>query len=95
MNRRAGCKHGSVVLRNGGSLVRTMWRSARIGALIKKAYEDAVNNCSTECAHWHVVPANHKWARNVALAKVVLRTLKEMDPRYPKLSFDPKAIKIE
>jgi PPK2 family polyphosphate:nucleotide phosphotransferase len=59
----------------------------------QKAYEDAVNNCSTKCAPWHVVPANHKWARNVALAEVVLRTLKEMDPRYPKLSFDPKTIK--
>jgi PPK2 family polyphosphate:nucleotide phosphotransferase len=61
----------------------------------KKAYEDAVNKCSTECAPWHVVPANHKWARDLALAEIVLRTLKEMDPRYPKLSFDPKAIKIE
>ena len=61
----------------------------------QKAYEDAVNNCSTECAPWHVVPANHKWARNLALAETVLRTLKEMDPRYPKLSFDPKAIKIK
>jgi len=44
----------------------------------QKAYEDAVNNCSTECAPWHVVPANHKWARNLALAETVLRTLKEM-----------------
>ena len=68
---------------------RTRW-----GAY-QKAYEDAVNNCSTECAPWHIVPANHKWARNVALAEVVLRTLKEMDLRYPKLSFDPKSIKIQ
>jgi PPK2 family polyphosphate:nucleotide phosphotransferase len=60
----------------------------------QRAYEDAINHCSTECAPWHVVPANHKWARNVALAEVVLRTLKEMDPRYPKLSFDPKTIKL-
>jgi PPK2 family polyphosphate:nucleotide phosphotransferase len=61
----------------------------------QKAYEDAVNNCSTECAPWHVVPANHKWARNLALAEIVLRTLKEMDPHYPKVSFDPKTIKIQ
>ena len=32
---------------------------------------------------------------NLALAEIVLRTLKEMDPRYPKLSFDPKTIKIK
>ena len=61
----------------------------------QKAYEDAINNCSTKCAPWHVVPANHKWARNLALAEIVLRTLKEMDPRYPKVSFDPKTIKIQ
>ncbi len=35
-NRSAACKHGSIVLRNGGSLARTMWRSARIGAIIKR-----------------------------------------------------------
>jgi PPK2 family polyphosphate:nucleotide phosphotransferase len=68
---------------------RTLWDD------YQKAYEDTVNNCSTECAPWHVVPANHKWSRNVALAEVILRILKEMDPRYPKLSFDPKTIKIE
>jgi polyphosphate kinase 2 (PPK2 family) len=61
----------------------------------QKAYEDAVNKCSTECAPWHVVPANHKWVRNLALAEIVLCTLKEMDPRYPKISFDPKTIKID
>ena len=68
---------------------RSLWSA------YEKAYEDAINNCSTKCASWYVVPANHKWARNVALAAVVLRTLKEMDPRYPKLSFDPKTIKIQ
>jgi polyphosphate kinase 2 (PPK2 family) len=61
----------------------------------QKAYQDAINNCSTECAPWHVVPANHKWARNLALAEIVRRILKEMDPPYPELSFDPKTIKIK
>jgi polyphosphate kinase 2 (PPK2 family) len=61
----------------------------------QKAYEDAVNKCSTKWAPWHVVPANHKWARNLAIAEVVLCTLQVMDPRYPRISFDPKTIKIE
>lgn len=61
----------------------------------EKAYEDAINCCATDCAPWYIVPANHKWARNVALAQVVLRVLKKMDPRYPKLSFDPKAVRID
>ena len=71
-----------------------MWRSARIGALIKKVYVDAVNNCSTECAPWHVVPANHKWARNVALAETVLRTLKEIGTSSSRFCSILKAIKI-
>lgn len=61
----------------------------------QKAYEDAINRCTTDYAPWHIVPANHKWARNVAIANHVLSVLKEMAPRYPKLSFDPKTVKVE
>ena len=61
----------------------------------QRAYEDAINCCSTDYAPWHVVPANHKWARNLFIVEMVLRVLKKMDPRYPKLSFDPKTIKID
>ena len=61
----------------------------------QEAYEDAINRCTTEYAPWHVVPANHKWARNLFIVDLVLRTLKKMDPRYPELSFDPKTIRID
>jgi PPK2 family polyphosphate:nucleotide phosphotransferase len=61
----------------------------------QRAYEDAINCCSTDYAPWHVVPANQKWARNLFIVNRVLRVLKNMDPRYPKLSFDPKTIKID
>ena len=61
----------------------------------QRAYEDAINCCSTDYAPWHIVPANHKWARNLFIVDKVLRVLKKMDPRYPKLSFDPKSIKID
>lgn len=61
----------------------------------QEAYEDAVNHCATKHAPWHIVPANHKWARNVAMGDLVLRTLKKMDPHYPKPSCDPKSVRIE
>jgi PPK2 family polyphosphate:nucleotide phosphotransferase len=61
----------------------------------QQAYEDAINCCTTDCAPWHIVPANRKWARNLFIADLVLCVLKKMDPRYPKLSFDPKTIKID
>jgi polyphosphate kinase 2 (PPK2 family) len=61
----------------------------------QKAYEDAINCCSTDWAPWYVVPANHKWARNFAIAEMLVRVLKEMDPRYPKLSLNPKTVVID
>jgi polyphosphate kinase 2 (PPK2 family) len=61
----------------------------------QSAYEDAINCCATDFAPWYVVPANHKWARDLAIIEVVLRVLKKMKPRYPKIRFDPATVKIE
>jgi PPK2 family polyphosphate:nucleotide phosphotransferase len=49
------------------------------------AYEDMLNNTSTERAPWHVVPADHKWFTRVVVADAVVNKLEEMDPRYPKV----------
>jgi PPK2 family polyphosphate:nucleotide phosphotransferase len=68
---------------------RSLWNKCQ------DAYEDAINECATDWAPWHVVPANHKWVRNLAVAEQVLRVLKKMDARYPKLAFDPKTIRID
>jgi PPK2 family polyphosphate:nucleotide phosphotransferase len=59
------------------------------------AYETMMNRCSTPHAPWHVVPADRKWARNAAIARIVRETLEEMNPQYPKADgWDPKTIKI-
>jgi PPK2 family polyphosphate:nucleotide phosphotransferase len=55
----------------------------------QEAYEDAINCCTTKRAPWYVVPANHKWARNLAIVEVVLHVLRQMKPRFPKIRFDP------
>jgi len=47
------------------------------------AYEDAMNNCSTAYAPWYVVPANHKWYRNLVIARTIADTLSAMNPQYP------------
>jgi hypothetical protein len=31
-----------------------------------------------------VVPADHKWYRNWVVTNIVLETLEEMDPQYPR-----------
>jgi len=52
-----------------------------------KAYEDAITHCSTPEAPWHIVPANHKWYRNLVVARLVRKTLEDLNPQFP--PFDP------
>ena len=47
------------------------------------AYEETIAETSTEWAPWYVVPADHNWVRNTAVASVLVATLKEMDPQLP------------
>lgn len=49
----------------------------------QQAFEDAIRNCSPAHAPWHVVPANHKWYRDVVIARIVAETLDEMNPQFP------------
>jgi PPK2 family polyphosphate:nucleotide phosphotransferase len=47
------------------------------------AYEDAMQKTSTADAPWFVIPADHKWVRNLAVARLLRATLEEMDPQLP------------
>ena len=51
----------------------------------QRAYEDVLTKCDSAYAPWHIIPANHKWFRNYAIAKVIVRTLESFRMRYPKL----------
>jgi PPK2 family polyphosphate:nucleotide phosphotransferase len=52
-----------------------------------KAYEEALSRCSTKAAPWFIIPADHKWFRNLAVSKIVTETLEELKPSYPKPKF--------
>lgn len=58
------------------------------------AYEDVLSKCSTKAAPWHIVPANKKWYRNLVVARTLVRTFEELDPKPPKPTFDPRKIKV-
>ncbi len=47
------------------------------------AYEEALTRCNTPWAPWHVVPADRKWYRNLAVSRIVRRTLEALNPSYP------------
>ncbi|HEX6220628.1 MAG TPA: polyphosphate kinase 2 family protein [Acidimicrobiia bacterium] len=56
---------------------RALWEA------YQRAFEDALNETSTEYAPWYVVPANRKWYRNLVVSTILIETLEDMDPRYP------------
>jgi PPK2 family polyphosphate:nucleotide phosphotransferase len=49
----------------------------------QRAYEEALSETSTAWAPWYVVPADRKWARNVAVSRLLVEVLTAMDPKYP------------
>jgi PPK2 family polyphosphate:nucleotide phosphotransferase len=49
----------------------------------QEAYEEALNHTSTPWAPWYMVPADHKWYRNLVVARAVATVLEEMNPRWP------------
>ncbi len=47
------------------------------------AYEDMLSKCNTDDAPWTIVPANHKWYRNLVVTRTIVETLEKLDPKYP------------
>ncbi|MEU3727518.1 PPK2 family polyphosphate kinase [Streptomyces sp. NPDC031705] len=61
---------------------RAMWPA------YQRAYEVALERCSSEAAPWYVVPADRKWYRNWAVGKLLLEHLEAIGPAYPPGDFD-------
>jgi PPK2 family polyphosphate:nucleotide phosphotransferase len=51
-------------------------------------YERAIEATSTPHASWHVVPADKKWFRNLAVSELLVQTLEAMKPVMPKPAKD-------
>lgn len=60
----------------------------------QKAYEDAINYCSTHYAPWHIIPANRNWYRDYVIAKTVVTALEGMKLQWPKPREDLSKLKI-
>lgn len=58
-----------------------------------EAFEDALSKCSTEHAPWFVIPANHKWFRNLAVARIVVETMEGLNMKTPEPTVDLAEIK--
>lgn len=52
------------------------WREREFWDAYTEANEDAINQCSQPHAPWYVVPADHKWYRDLAIVEQVVETLR-------------------
>ena len=68
---------------------RTYWKD------YMAAYEEALSRCSTDRAPWFIIPANHKWFRNLAVARIVVEHLDTLGLSYPKPTVDLAQIRRE
>ncbi len=47
------------------------------------AFEDAISRTSTADNPWYVIPANHKWYRDLAISRIMVATLENLNMSYP------------
>lgn len=47
------------------------WKEREFWDDYQAAYEDAINETSTEFAPWHIIPADRKWFRNLCVAEIL------------------------
>jgi PPK2 family polyphosphate:nucleotide phosphotransferase len=57
--------------------VRAQWDRYQV------QYEDVLSATSTEWAPWYVVPADHKWVRDIAVAEILVDVFERIDPQIP------------
>ncbi|TWG95840.1 PPK2 family polyphosphate:nucleotide phosphotransferase [Nocardioides sp. J9] len=54
----------------------------------QEAYELAIERTNTEVAPWHVIPADKKWYRNLAIGTLLVDALRSFDLSWPEADFD-------
>jgi PPK2 family polyphosphate:nucleotide phosphotransferase len=71
------------------------WEERKYWDDYTRAYEDAIGKCASKNAPWYVVPADHKWYRNVAIAEALLEELKPYKEKWKrKLAAEGEAKKV-
>ena len=47
------------------------------------AFEDAIRATSTDEAPWYVIPANHKWFRNLVVSQIIADSMADLGLAFP------------
>nr|WP_221247636.1 PPK2 family polyphosphate kinase [Gordonia humi] len=56
-----------------------------------EAYQDVFDTTDTDVAPWYLIPANHKWFSRLAVARILLETMRDLDLSWPEAAFDVEA----
>lgn len=59
------------------------------------AYEEVLSRCSTARAPWYVIPSDHKWFRNLAVARIVVEHLEALKMKFPAPTVNIEQIRRE
>ncbi len=51
-----------------------------------KAFEDAIENTSTDYAPWYIIPADRKWFMRAAVGDIIIGTLEKLNLGYPTIT---------
>jgi PPK2 family polyphosphate:nucleotide phosphotransferase len=71
------------------------YKERELWADYTKAYEEVFEQTSTKHAPWYIVPANHKWFRNLAISQIVAATMEDLGMKMPKPQVDLAMIRRE
>ena len=58
-----------------------------------EAYEDIFEKTSRRNSPWYIIPANHKWFRNLAVSQIIAATMEDMGMEMPKPTVDLELIR--
>jgi PPK2 family polyphosphate:nucleotide phosphotransferase len=64
-------------------LDKSDFEDRKLWPTFQRIYCEVLSRTSTQEALWYIIPADHKWYRDVAVAGVVLEALRSMRPRAP------------
>lgn len=64
---------------------RAMWDE------FDEVFEKCINATATERAPWYVIPADNKWFTRYLMSEILVKTLEDMDPRFPPLDTEMAA----
>ncbi len=60
------------------------WQERDLWSKYEEAWEGVINNCSSKESPWHIIPANHKWYRTLAVTQAIVMALRPYRKEWEK-----------